>query len=136
MRSVNLAKLDAKGRVLIPAHLRKMLHAEEGSDIMIIPDEENSVVRLLPISKTKTAEFHFKMQDHLGNMAQIMTLLQKYNVSVLMSESRSLARDGLTEWTLIADVSRCNGYLERLKDQLVKSETVQHFELLRTGEKL
>ena len=63
MRHKNITKMDSKGRMLIPSHIRKLLNASEGTEFIIIPDKENSHAKILPLIKENTAEINILMGD-------------------------------------------------------------------------
>jgi len=49
MRDPDITKMDAKGRLLIPAHVRKLLNIKEGSKIAIVPEGEE--IRIMPLER-------------------------------------------------------------------------------------
>ena len=131
MRNTNIAKLDSKGRLLIPSHIRRFLSVDEGTEVIILPDSEKAEARILPLVKDKTAEFRITMADSPGSLALIAEVLAKYNVNVLMSKSRSLIKGKIAQWDLIVDTSGCNGKLERMKGSLLDSSLIKNLEILQ-----
>ena len=131
MRNSNIIRMDSKGRVLIPSHIRTFLKADEGTEMIVIPDEEHSHLKILPIVKEKTAELKFLLNDLPGSLAGVADVLAEYNINILMSESRSLVRGELAEWDIIVDTSKCNGNMELVKEKLLKSNFVRNMEVVR-----
>ena len=130
MRNSNISKLDSKGRILIPAHIRGLLNVEEGTEVIILPGSEKSEARILPLVRDKTAEFRITMADSPGSLAVIADALAKYNVSVLMSKSRSVVKGRLAEWDLIVDTSACRVKMERMKSVLLGSQLIKRMDIL------
>jgi bifunctional DNA-binding transcriptional regulator/antitoxin component of YhaV-PrlF toxin-antitoxin module len=131
MRNTNIARLDSKGRLLIPSHIRKFLNVDEGTDVVILPDSEKSEARILPLLRDKTAEFRITMTDSPGSLALIAGILARYNINVLMSKSRSIVKGKVAEWDLIVDTSACNGKIERMRNNMLGSNLIKNMEILR-----
>ncbi len=131
MRNSNIARIDSKGRVLIPIHIRKFMEADEGTELVIVPDGERGQVKMLPLLRDKTAEFRLMLSDDAGSLAKVASMLSDYNVNIIMSESRTLVKGKNAEWDVIVDTSECNGNLKRLKDELINSRAVRTMEIMR-----
>jgi bifunctional DNA-binding transcriptional regulator/antitoxin component of YhaV-PrlF toxin-antitoxin module len=122
--------MDSKGRLLIPSSIRKFLNVEEGAEVIILPDSEKAEVRMLPLVREKTAEFRITMADSPGSLALVAETLQRYNLSVLMSKSRSLIKGKTAEWNLIVDTSECSGRLDRIKSSMLDSSLIKSMEIV------
>jgi bifunctional DNA-binding transcriptional regulator/antitoxin component of YhaV-PrlF toxin-antitoxin module len=131
MRSNNISRIDSKGRVLIPSHIRKFLSVEEGTELIILPDSERGEARMLPLVKDRTAEFRITMADSPGSLAAIAGILDRYKISVLMSRSRPLVKGKTAQWDLIVDTSGCNGKIEKMKSNILGSSLVKGMEIMR-----
>ena len=131
MRNTNIARLDSKGRILIPSHIRKFLNVDEGTEVVILPDSEKSEARILPLLRDKTAEFRITMADSPGSLALIAGMLARYNINVLMSKTRSIIKGKTAEWDLIVDTSACNGKIERMRNNMLDSNLIKNMEILR-----
>ena len=131
MRNTNITKLDSKGRILIPIHIRKSIGADEGMEIVIIPDHEKHQARILPLVTEKTAEFKLLMVDHTGSLAQIANTFADYNIDIIMSQSRTIVKGKLAEWDIIADISDCNGNINQLKNSLLTSKLIKSVDLVK-----
>ncbi len=128
MRETNVAKLDSKGRVLIPSSVRKHFKVSNGTEIILIPDHENNELRMLPLVKGKSAKMRFVLTDLPDSLANITNLLDINNISIITSESRTLSRD-LTEWNLVVDISQSNNGFDGLKDKLMSAKTIKTVEI-------
>jgi AbrB family looped-hinge helix DNA binding protein len=131
MRNTNISKLDSKGRILIPAYIRSFLNVDEGTEIIILPDNEKSGARILPLVKDKTAELRITMADSPGSLAVIADILAKYNINVLMSKTRAVVKGKVAEWDMIVDTSKCNGKIERMRSNLLGSNLIKNMEIVR-----
>ena len=131
MRTNNIVRLDSKGRILIPIHIRKYLGVDDGTELVLLEDGDTSQVKMLPLIKEKTAEFRFKLADSPGSLAHIADILANYKVNIIMSESKTLARGKMAEWDVIADTSECNGSLERMKKEILQNENIKGLDIVR-----
>jgi len=119
----NIVKLDSKGRILIPYHIRELLDMDSGSEFIIMSNY-NGEVKLLPMVKGKTAEIRILMEDKPGNLTQLTQLLGKANVDIVMSQLKVIERGHLAEWHAIADVSECPNP-KRLSTDIAKVSVVK-----------
>lgn len=131
MRNSNITKVDSKGRILIPIHIRKMLGADDGTEIMIIPEHDRSQVRMLPLVREKTAEIRILMNDAPGSLAHIADAMAAHNMNIIMSESRTMVKGRAAEWDVIIDTSEANGGMDKLKAELEKSRDIRKVEIMR-----
>jgi len=130
MKNSNIVRLDSKGRILIPVHIRNMINAEEGTEAVIIPDKNSSHMKILPLINGKTAEIKLLLKDLPGSLAGIANILSEHDIDIILSESRTLARGKLAEWNVIVDTSNFNDGFETLKKRLLSSETVENVEVV------
>ena len=131
MRNSNITRVDSMGRILIPIHIRKMLGADDGTEIMIIPEHDKGQVRMLPLVREKTAEMRIIMNDVPGSLAHIADSLAAHNVNIIMSESRTITKGKSAEWDVIIDTSEANGGMEKLKAELESSKDIKKVEIMR-----
>lgn len=128
MGETSVAKLDSKGRILIPSGVRKHFKVSDGTEIILIPDHENNELRMLPLVKGKSAKMRFTLTDLPDSLANITNLLDINNISIITSESRTLSRS-LTEWNLVVDISQSNNGFDGLKDKLMSAKTIKTVEM-------
>ncbi len=131
MRNSNIVRVDSKGRILIPIHIRKFLDADDGTEMVLISDKEKGYVKILPLLKDKTAELRFTISDIPGTLAKIAGILSDYGFNIIMSESRTLVKGKMAEWDVIIDTSEKNGTIEQFKKEIIHSNLVKDLEVLR-----
>ena len=131
MRSSNITRFDSKGRLLIPSHVRKALRAREGTEIVIIPDNEKRYLKIIPLVKGRTAEIRFILEDMPGSLARIAGLLSESNLDIIVSESRTLAKGKLAEWDVMVDTSECDD-LEEVRKKSLELDNIKNVEMLKT----
>jgi bifunctional DNA-binding transcriptional regulator/antitoxin component of YhaV-PrlF toxin-antitoxin module len=125
-------KLDSKGRLLIPVHMRNKLEAGEGTEVMLISDDETNEIKIVPLIKDKNAELKFLLTGIPDSLAIVANMLANHNINILMSQSRTLVRGKMAEWDVIVDTSSSNnGNLDKLKDELQTSTFVKNIEIVR-----
>lgn len=130
MRETNITKLDSKGRILIPAPVRKHFKVKNGTEVILIPDADKNELRMLPLVKGKSAKLRFIVTDLSDSLANIANVLDLNSVNIIASESRSISRN-LTEWNIVVDISKCNNGCDKLKQELMSPETVKSVEIFR-----
>lgn len=123
----NIVKLDSKGRLLIPYHIRELLDIADGSQFVIMSNY-NGEIKLLPLIKGRTSEVRILLEDKPGNLTQITKVLAKANIDIILSQMKVLERGHLAEWHAIVDMAdnpnpkRLASDLERIS--IVKKVTV------------
>ena len=130
MRKSNIMRLDSKGRLLIPLHIRKKLNATEGTEVMIMSDNETNEIKIVPLIEGRNAELKFLLTGIPDSLAMVANMMATHNINILMSQSRTLVRGKMAEWNVIVDVSN-NGNLEKLKNELKTSEYIKNIEIVR-----
>jgi len=120
MQESNVAKVDSKGRVLIPLSLRDAVKIREGMFVTLVANSDRREIRVSPLAypSAKIAEIRIDIPDIPGALAKIAKILADCNVDLLASESRTLERRKLAEWTVVADTSRKSCSLEELERRL------------------
>jgi UTP:GlnB (protein PII) uridylyltransferase len=112
-------------------HIRNFLKVKDGTEIVIIPDNEKLQVRMLPLLREKTAEIRMLISDMAGSLAGIANILSDYGMNIIMSESRTLVRGESAEWDVIVDTSDRRGTLEQLQKELIQSKLVRGMEVMK-----
>ena len=130
MKNLNITKIDSKGRILIPVHIRNFLKVESGADIVFIPDNETNQLKILPLVKEKTAEFKFVLSDSPGSLASIAEILAKHSINIIISESRSIDNQ-IAEWNVIADTSDSSLSVDEVKEISLNSGFIKNVEVLK-----
>jgi bifunctional DNA-binding transcriptional regulator/antitoxin component of YhaV-PrlF toxin-antitoxin module len=110
------ARIDPKGRVLIPQGIRRILGLESGADVVLGVEGRRMV--LTPITDASVTEITICMNDQAGSLARVAEFLSREGFDLIMSESRSLERSKSAEWRVFGgykgDLSALAGKLKRL----------------------
>ncbi len=119
MTKGTLAKLDERGRVIIPASFREALGLKEGSNILLRLDEKNNLLLILPFASDvdELAKIELAMGDAPGTLARILGILASERIDLIRSESTAQERGRSAEWNAIVDISKCRkrpGEIEKL----------------------
>ncbi len=128
MRKSHIAKLDSKGRILLPVHVREAINAGDGTEFVIFPEEGS--IKILPLLKGRTAELRFLIADTPGSLAAIAKTLADFGVNIIMSQSHSLPKNKLAEWDIIADITQMSGSFDRMKTAIEESVHVKKVDVL------
>ncbi len=131
MNASYITKMDSKGRVLIPGHIREHLKIDRNSELVLVPDKEGSHIRLLPLVKGKTTKLRFLLADRPGSLASVANFLSSNNFNIIMSESRTLQKDKLAEWDVLIDTSQAKETIETLKDKLMEINAIKNVLVLK-----
>ncbi len=101
MSSSEAARLDAKGRLLVPSGYRDFLRLKEGSEVLISLDAENGRLLVAPTGEAKLLSMKIGIGDAPGSLARVATALADEGVDLVSSESRSVARGQSAEWRVL-----------------------------------
>jgi AbrB family looped-hinge helix DNA binding protein len=117
-----IVRIDSRGRITMPSHLREAVSLSEGMYVMLVADLDKKEVRIVPFAdpEAKLIELHITFSDIPGALAKAANILATQGVDLLSSESRTLRRGKSAEWVVIADVSRCKPKLEELEQKLIE----------------
>ena len=127
MKNFNIVKLDSKGRLLVPFHIREYLDLKDGAEFIIVNNEKKEM-RILPLVKGKTAEIRILMNDSPGSLAKIVDKLAEEGVDILMSQSKTIERGELAEYHAIADISNCKD-LKKITNDMSHLKNVRKIEV-------
>lgn len=118
----NVVKVDSKGRIIIPFHIRDYLGLNEGTELLIINDEKREL-RVLPLLENASG-ITVTMTDVPGSLSSILNVLAKNSVDIITSLSKTLQKGKAAQWEAIVDVSKCRN-AKRLERDLKKLKTVK-----------
>lgn len=93
-----IAKIDEKGRLLIPSGIRKAAGLEIGVDVLIKLEADS--VLLSAVTEKEIYKMRIVMDDSPGTLARIADLLGESGFDIIMSESRSLSRQKIAQWDI------------------------------------
>jgi AbrB family looped-hinge helix DNA binding protein len=130
MESPNIVKVDSKGRILIPVNFRNQMGVEEGTEMIIVPDEDSSHLKILPIAKNSAAEIVMQLHDSFGSLASIADALSANAFNIIVSESRRMG-DGMSEWRILVDLAGQNDGVDMLRDVISSIQGVRSLKILR-----
>ena len=127
MKNFNVVKIDNKGRVIIPFHIRDYLGLEVGTELLVTNNEKREV-KILPLTNGKTSEIRVMLSDTSGSLAKVISTIAKYKIDVLISTSRTIEKGKLAEWSAMVDMSRCSN-VKKLEKQLNSLDVVKKTEV-------
>ncbi|MEM3365544.1 MAG: ACT domain-containing protein [Candidatus Methanomethyliaceae archaeon] len=121
-----IMKVDSKGRITIPSHMRGELGMKEGSyaSVMINRQDKSIVIRPFAGSHAKLVEMRLMIPDRPGALARAARALSEMNVDLLSSNSRTIKKGEVAEWVVVADVGQLRIGIEDLKKNLIMSKDV------------
>ncbi len=133
MTKGTLAKLDGRGRVIIPASFREALGLKEGSNVLLRIDEKNNLLLILPFASNfdELAKIELVMGDAPGTLAKILSILASSNIDLIRSESTAQERGRSAEWNAIVDISKCKRSLSEVKKLILKEKLAREVEIER-----
>ncbi len=122
MRMTEIVRIDSRGRITMPSHLREAVRLSEGMYVMLVADLDEKEVRIVPFAdpEARLVEFRIIFSDMPGALAKAANILATQGVDLLSSESRTLRRGKSAEWVVVADVSRCKCKLEELEQKIIE----------------
>ena len=127
-QNFNITRLDSKGRITVPFHIREYMGIKDGSEFLII-NNENKEIRVFPLLKGKIAHLKIVISDRPGSLSKILNLVAKNNLDILTSTSKSIERGKTAEWTAIVDISMCKN-IKRVEQELSElTNFVKKFEV-------
>lgn len=130
LRNPNIVRLDSKGRILIPNHLRQQINSEEGTEFIFINDGDGGEdIRIVPLLKEKTAEIRLLLGDGVNGLTSIAEVFAHNNISIIMSEGKTHRK--YTQWEFIIDTTRFQGNLDELKNHLMEGNGIKKIEIIR-----
>ncbi len=127
IKNFNVVKLDSKGRIIVPFHIRDYLGLKEGTELLVTNNEKREL-KILPLMNGKTSEIRIMLSDMPGSMAKIVNTIAKHNVDVLMSMSQTIEKGKSAEWTAMVDTSNCKD-LKKLETSLLALSVVKKVEV-------
>ncbi|OIO27164.1 hypothetical protein AUJ14_00135 [Candidatus Micrarchaeota archaeon CG1_02_55_22] len=98
MATAEPAKLDGKGRVLIPSGMREYLRLKPDSTLLVSLDDANGRIIITPTGEKKLAHLIIGISDKPGSLARAAKTLADHGVDLITTESRSLSRGASAEW--------------------------------------
>ena len=126
MKNFNVVKLDSKGRIILPYHVREYMGLKEGVELLISNNEKKEL-RIFPLI-SGTAELRIVMADVPGSLSKVLNMIAKYKIDILMSTSKTIEKGKIAEWNAIIDTNQCKD-TRKLEADLKRMTVVKKFEL-------
>ena len=130
MRNQNIVKLDSKGRILIPNHVRQELKSDEGTEFIFLNDTVDGI-RIVPISKGNTTEIRLLLGNNARALSSLAEIFSDNNIDILISEGRVMRHRKSTEWDFIVDTTHFKGDSEKLRKILLAGNGIEKIEIIR-----
>jgi AbrB family looped-hinge helix DNA binding protein len=133
MRISEIARIDSRGRILIPSSVRNTLALREEAYVMLIADLESREIRLIPFAdpEAQLYELRILIDDIPGALAKAATKLAETGVDLLSTQSRTIHRGRLAEWYAVVDLSKCKVKPEELEVKLTGEGVARKVEVRR-----
>jgi AbrB family looped-hinge helix DNA binding protein len=123
----SIAKLDEKGRLVIPNEFREALDLKEGDEILISLDQKTDTLTISPIYGTQNNLIRMDLEfgDTPGCLAKIAKKIADMKIDLIMTESKSSQRGKKARWDIIADISNCPYSINEIKQMLLQSGFIE-----------
>ena len=128
MKNFNMTKLDSKGRLLIPFHIREILNLDSNTEFVIMNNGKREL-KILPLIHGVTAELNVVMDDAPGSLAKAADTLGKRHVDIIISQSRTVEKGKRAEWHVIVDISSCKNF-RKVVDELREMKSIKDIEMI------
>ena len=118
----NVVKVDSKGRIIVPYHIRDYLGLREGTEMLIINNEKREL-RILPLFEN-ASEISVIIDDVPGALSSVLEVVSKNSVDIITSLSKTLEKGKTAHWEAIVDISRCKD-IKKLENELKQTKVVK-----------
>jgi len=131
MSASSVARIDGKGRLIVPAAYREALNIGENSNVLITIDTAKNVLVLLPFASAGDELFRLNvaLSDAPGSLSRLLALLAKSGVDLVQSESVASDRGRCAEWRATVDISRCKAKPSGIKGLLLREKVAAKVEI-------
>ena len=124
MSSSQIARIDEKGRLIVPAAYREVLGLREDSHVLLTLNTEKNTLSVLPFASAgdELYRMHIALSDAPGSLSRLLILLAKSGVDLVQSESIASDRGRSAEWRATVDLSKCKSKPTAIKELLLKEK--------------
>ena len=131
MSTSSVARIDEKGRLIVPAAYREVLNLKENSNVLLILNSEKSTLSILPFAAAGDSLYRITvaLSDAPGSLSRLLIILAKSGVDLVQSESIASDRGRSAEWRATADLSKCKAKPSSIKELLLKEKVATHVEI-------
>jgi len=132
MKLYEVVVVDSKSRVMIPSKVRDLLGLSSGSILMLIADTETREIRMLPLAdaESKVHQLRIVMLDKSGALAKVAQVLANHGVDLLFTVSKTIRREEVAEWFIVADFSKSKVSEGEVVDALKKLDIVREVKIV------
>ena len=120
-------KIDSKGRLIVPFHIRNYLGLKEGTEL-IVANNGKKELKIFPLLNGSTARITVTAAEDPLTLHRILDVMLKNNIDILMSTSRTMDGGRTIEWSAIVDTSNCPN-AENVEDALKKTKMIKKVEM-------
>lgn len=125
----NIVKVDSKGRIIVPFHIRDYLGLREGTEMLVINNEKREL-RILPLLEN-ASEVSVIMDDVPGALSAVLEVVSKNSVDIITSLSKTLEKGKTAQWEAIIDIAKCKD-IKKLESELRQIKVVRKAKVGKT----
>jgi len=116
----SIIRLDTRGRLVIPNEFRETLDLKQGDNVLLSLDSKTNTIIISPIygKQTDLIKIQITFGDIPGSLAKIATLLSELKIDLIMTESKSYQRGTKARWDIVADISKANITISKIKTKI------------------
>jgi len=131
MSSSSVARIDGKGRLMVPAAYREVLNLKENSGVLLSLDTSKNALVLLPFASAgdELCRVSVALSDAPGSLSRLLSLLAKSGVDLVQSESIASDRGRSAEWRATVDLSKCKSRPSAIRELLLKERVATKVEI-------
>lgn len=124
----SIVRLDTRGRLVIPNEFRDILDLKEGDTVLLSLNSESNTITVSPIygKQSELVKIEIIFGDKPGSLARTADLLSELKIDLIMTESKSFQRGTKARWDIIADISKSELPLSKIKRRLTHTSFVEH----------
>ena len=125
----NVVKVDSKGRIIVPFHIRDYLGLREGTEMLVINNEKREL-RILPLLEN-ASEISVTIDDVPGALSSVLEVVSKSSVDIITSLSKTLEKGKTAQWEAIVDIEKCKD-IKKLETELRQLKAVRKAKVGKT----
>ncbi|OIO20983.1 hypothetical protein COV61_02280 [Candidatus Micrarchaeota archaeon CG11_big_fil_rev_8_21_14_0_20_47_5] len=133
MSSSLIAKVDERGRLIIPASFREILNIAENSSVLLTLNTEKKALAVLPFASAgeRLYSVRLALSDAPGSLSKVLLLLASEGVDLVQSESVASERGRKALWKAVVEMKYCKRSAVEMKKLLAKEKAASEIEFER-----